>query len=104
MDPQTHFGKIGLTLGLVSGALSMLAVGLMQLGRRPDMAMGSLLLLLVAAACYVGGLVASLLGLSRDDTHTYAKAGLILAIVIAFPLVPVWLQAISLLAYGAAGR
>jgi hypothetical protein len=101
---QTHFGKIGLALGVVSAALSMLAVAMIQLGRRPELAMAGVLLLLVAAACYVGGLTSSVIGLRRDDAHTYAKAGLVLAIVIAFPLLPVWLQAIGLLVGGAAGR
>jgi hypothetical protein len=73
----------------------MLAVGLVQRGRRPEPAMWGVLLLLVAAACYAGGLLASAIGLRRDDAPTYAKAGLVLAIVIAFPLLPVWLQAIS---------
>jgi hypothetical protein len=104
MDPQTHFGRIGLALGLVSAALSMLAVGMIQLGRRPDLAMGGVLLLLIAAACYAAGLIASIMGLRRDDATTYAKAGLVLAIVIAFPLLPVWLQAVSVLVAGAAGR
>jgi hypothetical protein len=101
---QTHFGKTGLTLGLISGALSILAVGTIQFGRRPELAMGGVLLLLLAAACYAAGLISSLIGLRRDDATTYAKAGLVLSIVIAFPLLPVWLGAISLLLYGAAGR
>jgi len=104
MEPQTYFGKIGLALGLVSGALSVLAVGMIQIGRRPELTMAGVLLLLVAAACYAAGLIASITGLRHDDTHTYAKAGLVLSIVIAFPLLPVWLGAISVLVAGAAGR
>ncbi len=104
MEPETHFGKIGLALGLLSGALSMLAVGMIQLGRRPETMQWGMLLLLLAAACYACGLVSSAIGLRRDDSRTYAKAGLILTVVIALPLLPVWLGAISLLLAGPPGR
>jgi hypothetical protein len=73
-------------------------------GARPPAGTGGVLLLLVAAGCYVAGPIASISGLRHDDQHTYAKAGLVVSIVPAFPLLPVWLGAIDLLLSGAGGR
>jgi len=102
MGSGTHFGKLGLSLATVSGALSVLA-GMLQLTRLPQLMAWSVLLLVVAAGCYLLGLVLSLLGLQRDDSRAYATAALVLIAALALPLVPIWLRLVPGLTAGFAG-